>query len=166
MDTYRVVTCQGFHIFKTPGSELALRLSALYALYPLEYSWYSFLLQAEWTPGPRAPKTNRQIEKALWSDCESNRDFSDNEQLLRLRMCELCSGQGRDMPQSFPSYLVQLVSCFHWDSQRQHKELPQAFIPQFRRWTTGNRAQNVKRNSKFNCSGRMVRQRAVSTWRK
>jgi len=40
--------------FKTISNMKVVRLSALFTscLYPRKYSWYSFLLEAESTPGP------------------------------------------------------------------------------------------------------------------
>jgi hypothetical protein len=48
-----VMKRRGSHIFWTIGSQMAVRLSASQpaALYPQEDFWYSFLLEAESTPG-------------------------------------------------------------------------------------------------------------------
>jgi hypothetical protein len=54
MGTYKVVRRRGSHSFLdnrlTDGGEVSLTRPP--ALYPQEYSWYSFLLEAESTPGP------------------------------------------------------------------------------------------------------------------
>jgi hypothetical protein len=50
MKAQRVVRRRGSHIFYTAGSQMAMRLSALRTGRP-EDSWYSFLLEAESTPG-------------------------------------------------------------------------------------------------------------------
>jgi hypothetical protein len=53
--THRGVRGWGFHIFYTVSSQMAVKLSALFTSCPLppqESSWYSFLLEAELTPGP------------------------------------------------------------------------------------------------------------------
>jgi hypothetical protein len=52
VEAYWVERSRGFHIFKTTGSQIEVRLSALRADRPLsqEDCWYSFLLEAESTP--------------------------------------------------------------------------------------------------------------------
>jgi hypothetical protein len=55
MKAHSVVGRRGSHIFWKIGSQMVVRLSALHAGHPLppqENSWYSFLLEAELTPGP------------------------------------------------------------------------------------------------------------------
>jgi hypothetical protein len=55
VEALRVVRGWVSHNFQTFGSQMAVRLSALRAggfFTPQENSWYSFLLEAESTPGP------------------------------------------------------------------------------------------------------------------
>jgi hypothetical protein len=54
VEAHRVVRRQGSHISYTIGSQMAMRLSASCAgrYLPQEDSSYSFLLEAESTPGP------------------------------------------------------------------------------------------------------------------
>jgi hypothetical protein len=47
VEAHRIVRRRGSHIFYTIGSQMAVRS----AFYPQEDSWYSFLLEAESTPG-------------------------------------------------------------------------------------------------------------------
>jgi hypothetical protein len=53
---------------------MAVRLSALRAgrAFPQEDSWYSFLLEAESTPGHGEAGTIRRIEEIQWPHRESN----------------------------------------------------------------------------------------------
>jgi hypothetical protein len=54
MKAYRIMRRRGSHIFLTMGSQMAAKMSDLHAsrsLTPQENSWYSFLLEAELTPG-------------------------------------------------------------------------------------------------------------------
>jgi hypothetical protein len=56
----------------------AVRLSAPRTgrLYPMKYSWYSFLLEAESTPGPKCGWKDYVNEKFQWYHRESNPRFS------------------------------------------------------------------------------------------
>jgi hypothetical protein len=57
VEAHRVVRRRGSHIFYTVGLQMEVRLSALRAgrppFTPQEDIWYSFLLEAEPTPGPQ-----------------------------------------------------------------------------------------------------------------
>jgi hypothetical protein len=55
------------HVFYTIDSQLAVRLSVSLACRALPYdevNWYSFLLEAESTPGPSAAGRTRSSEKS------------------------------------------------------------------------------------------------------
>jgi hypothetical protein len=73
MEAHRVVKRRGPHIFWTIDSHMTARLSALRAsrppFTPQEDSWYSFLLEAESTPGLgqlKIPVTPWGIEPAIF----------------------------------------------------------------------------------------------------
>jgi hypothetical protein len=64
---HRVARHRGSHFSYVIGSQMAMRSSALRAglpLPPMEDSWYSFLLEAEWTQGHSAVGRIRSIEKS------------------------------------------------------------------------------------------------------
>jgi hypothetical protein len=52
VEAHRVMRRRGSHIFQTVGSQMVVRPYVLAILYPQEDSWYSYLLEAELTPGP------------------------------------------------------------------------------------------------------------------
>jgi hypothetical protein len=56
VEAHRVVTRQGSHIFldsrAADGGEVVSFTHRPGAIYPEEYPWHSFLLEAESTPGP------------------------------------------------------------------------------------------------------------------
>jgi len=58
---------------------MVVRLSALRTgrIYPRKYSWYSFLLKAELTPGPSCDRKDYVNEKFQWHHLESNQPPSD-----------------------------------------------------------------------------------------
>ena len=56
------------------GKVLTLRTGRLY---PRKYSWYSFLLEAESTPGPYCDRKECVSEKFQWDHLESNQRPSD-----------------------------------------------------------------------------------------
>ena len=53
---------------------------------PRKYSWYSFLLEAEWTPGPWCVWKDYDNEKFQWHHWESNCSVTINEIILEYGM--------------------------------------------------------------------------------